>query len=459
MTRSSSSGGLTVFDGTQSLGASVLTGASDCLAMNSSVTYGVSFTVVESDLSCGPGRYSLTQLSLAVSNASASVLQSGFLVQLYSMNASTSRPLRLITTKGVSALPIPVGGGYVTLALSGLFPDTSGVFGSQYAIVFSSVSPVLWCSVSSSSSDRVPTSGIAVVNGSYLSFDLIGWSPVSPYRGVSLKAMKVTCASSTSQSQTATASSSPSPASATGSASQSPTSSQTPSVTGFPVQFVIDNTKSLSANISVSSFRSISSSVWRGVSLHWPESDPVCGPGKYALTSMRLPLSMNASLDSGTASVVVTLYVAGTVTHLPDYPVRASFFTPEIPATPGFVPLDFSPPWELDVVVQRDWVLAVSVDPQVNWHDTMDGVLGHTPATGFAQAVDALVSVDGSGSEWTVDPSYGGIILLGAKTACSPSPSQTQSRSSSPTPSPTAKSYVVTGASATQRKPTVPWRS
>jgi hypothetical protein len=62
-------------------------------------------------------------------------------------------------------------------------------------------------------------------------------------------------------------------------------------VTGFPVEFVIDNTQQGSRSIDGTRVQSLSQGVWRAVSWLWPEADPRCGPGAYVLSSLTLALS------------------------------------------------------------------------------------------------------------------------------------------------------------------------
>jgi len=100
-------------------------------------------------------------------------------------------------------------------------------------------------------------------------------------------------------------------ASLTSTRTQSPSNTQTRSltpsqtVTGFPPEPVFDNTGSLFNNINEQSLRVISNSSWRGVLVHWPEDDPVCGAGDYTLLNLFLPLQHSG----GTASDVHVISV------------------------------------------------------------------------------------------------------------------------------------------------------
>jgi len=209
--RTSTPIGSVMFDGTQSRSASVFTGPSDCVSLSSStIKFAVSFQILETDSSCGPGQYSLTEMSLALAQ-SASVTSASFFVQLFTTDPASGFPLGLITSKGVSSVSIPASGGYVALPLSGLQPDTGGVRGTNYSLVISALSAVRWCSVSSAAVDNIPTSGTAVVySSSVYNPNTASWSSSLPYRGILLKALKLTCAASTSQTASGTLSQTPS---------------------------------------------------------------------------------------------------------------------------------------------------------------------------------------------------------------------------------------------------------
>ena len=148
-------------------------------------------------------------------------------------------------------------------------------------------------------------------------------------RAVQLRGTKVACAptvSSTaspsqrsSTSQTPTASNTPSLTTSVTSTttatrtqtmtqSQVSTVSQTPSQTGFPLLAVVDNTAGMSNPIGGATpggNRVFSPVMWHAVSFFFPEVDPGCGPGAYALVDVAFPMSSNATLPTGTASFVL----------------------------------------------------------------------------------------------------------------------------------------------------------
>ena len=73
------------------------------------------------------------------------------------------------------------------------------------------------------------------------------------------------------------------------------------------MQSVLDNTGGLSNAVTQApgGGRVLALYQWHAVSMAFPESDPGCGPGSYVLVDVTLPLSLNATLQSGTASVVL----------------------------------------------------------------------------------------------------------------------------------------------------------
>jgi hypothetical protein len=78
-----------VFDGTSSLSAAVLPGPGDAATLSATSWMAVSFTALESDTTCGPGRYSMTVLDLALSQqveASADLQ-----IRLYTANVRHAR--------------------------------------------------------------------------------------------------------------------------------------------------------------------------------------------------------------------------------------------------------------------------------------------------------------------------------------------------------------------------------
>ena len=110
------------------------------------------------------------------------------------------------------------------------------------------------------------------------------WQAWFPYRGIRLCGMKLTCSPSTTQTK------SPSQTTSVVTQSGTATPSITPSPTGFPLQPVIDNTGIISNGLSVSNMTLISVLSWQAISFFLPEVDPSCGPGKYSLEALAVPL-------------------------------------------------------------------------------------------------------------------------------------------------------------------------
>lgn len=271
---SASPAGPTVVDGTAALSFPPRTAESSDL---SPLTWGaVSFSVNESDPTCGPGRWSLTQLSIPLSQVTVSVVD--IQVQLYTANVgvrgsivlrggvcyvhphfllqpSTGEPIAGFAATQVSAVSVPLTAEYVTLPLTALTFDTSSVRGTAYAVVLSTPDQINWHSVSSPAPAYLPTSGVAAAIGSWATPDAgTSWAVASPYRGIWLSAQKKVCSPTPSQTPSQTRSQSSSP-SQTLSSSESPTqtSSSTPSLAGSA-----SLTQSPSAAASVSSTQSCS---------------------------------------------------------------------------------------------------------------------------------------------------------------------------------------------------------
>ena len=80
------------------MGAAVLSGPGNSVTMSAALLFAVSFSVRESDPTCGPGRYSLTQLVLAVSRSSPNVTRADFFVQLQTADFTTAEPTNLVGT-------------------------------------------------------------------------------------------------------------------------------------------------------------------------------------------------------------------------------------------------------------------------------------------------------------------------------------------------------------------------
>lgn len=267
--------------------------------------------------------------------------------------------------------------------------------------------------------------------------------------------------------------------SASQSVSQSVSASQSPSATGFPQQIVFDNTAMGSAalvtaaaplllrdrrlaspgqrrRLDVYETRPLGPDAWHAITFYFPESDPSCGPGSYALSSLVLPLSVaNVSVLEPGDELAVQLYPAfsaGPGMGVPgtDHALiaAAAFALSPLTATPSYVSLDLPVSWTIDVTMQGRWYTLVllveaaggSVNnsgPTVNWHSADDGDAVHTPIQGFAETTGAFISADAGGS-WAQEASYAGVQLTGRKTACSPTPSRTATRTASRTRTPSS---------------------
>jgi len=207
------------------------------------------------------------------------------------VQATTGAPAGGFAAAIVPFVSVPALPGYVTLQLNALQFDTSSIRGRAYAIALSSSDTVNWHSTLSASPNYLPVSGLANVTGCWISPDTgTSWSPFLPFRGIRLTAIKSARSPTPSQSQTASQSATPTSSStrsqtASQTRSQSPSQTQTPTQTasqtgtGFPVEIVIDNSLLENPIIDNNHFRIIDPDTWYGVSMYFPETDPVCGPG------------------------------------------------------------------------------------------------------------------------------------------------------------------------------------
>lgn len=403
------------------------------------------------------------------------------------MQETTGRPISGFAAYNVQNLAIPATPAYAKLPLSLLPLDTSGSRGSFYALVLSSTAAIRWHSVDSLAVNRLPSSGIASVYGSWVSTDASSWSSVLPYRGAWLNAIKTFCSPTPSQSQSSSISQSPSvtesptpsltasttetmsqssSASQSASRSQSPSQSQTPSQspsetasqsqthsetpsqsasqtsTGFPNEAVIDNTLAGSAPLLINALRPLSPAVWYGVSFFMPEVDPVCGAGSYLLQTLTLPLALNESVPEGPLLLYLALYAADAVTWTPittNYIGTPAFPTiTNITQTPAYFTVALPSNWIIDTNTQgRYFAVVLYTDVStVNWVASAGGLPFYEPQPGFGQPKGLYISHGPFVGESWDGPSvpYAGILLTAQKLACSPSntPSQSQSPSLSP---------------------------
>jgi len=98
----------------------------------------MSFAVNESDTTCGPGRWSLSELMVSFMQAQNGNATCNVVVHLYSVDAVTGAPIFGIGIQQFVGVQFPVSSStYTKLALSSLVLDTSSSFGTRYALVLS----------------------------------------------------------------------------------------------------------------------------------------------------------------------------------------------------------------------------------------------------------------------------------------------------------------------------------
>ena len=281
--------------------------------------------MLETDPACGPGRYSLTRLTLALAQvaAPAPVLS----VELYAADAAgVPTTLLGVTSATVAAPMVPA---YSAVALSSLQFTTSSALGANFSVVLSASAPLRWLRAASASPVGLPAAGAASVYGLAQSGDGGGsWTALSPYPAAALWAIKTVCSPSATVTSTLTPSAS---------ASQSSSATQTATYVARPLAPAVDNTNGSGAPIFPGAVRSISATTWRAVSLLWPEVDPTCGPGRYTLSSLILALSQDGSLPGNTLSLHARLYSLDPVTAAPSALLRSALTFPSVFTTPSYV--------------------------------------------------------------------------------------------------------------------------
>ena len=194
----------------------------------------------------------------------------------------------------------------------------------------------------------------------------------------------------------------------------------------------MDNTGGGTAALAASSL--LGASPWFGLSFSLPEADPVCGPGKYQVTALLLPLSLNGTLPSGQLPLTALLYAANPATGAPltngSY-YRVYFAAPgPVSSTPAYYTVSLPGSWSIDATTQRWYslVLYTTGGYAANWHATAGGA----PTAGLATPAGAWTSSD-SGASWVSAAAWPGIDIVAQKSACSPTPTQTQSGTPSQT--------------------------
>jgi len=100
-----------IWDGTAGQSYAVLNALVNASTLSTSTWGAIAFAMNETDLTCGPGQYSLTQLTLALSQVSTATLN--VQLQLYTANVSElairrmTRPPRNSIHLGCSPRPAP----------------------------------------------------------------------------------------------------------------------------------------------------------------------------------------------------------------------------------------------------------------------------------------------------------------------------------------------------------------
>lgn len=225
--QTASAPGYNMVDSTGDLSATVVTDAP--VAVSPGTLYAVTFTVPETDSSCGPGAYVLTGLDLALSRVSAASVQ--LRLQLYTVNAATGLPASAIgSTLLLSGTSLPAVAGYVPLILSSASwrRGINTASAASYALAVSSNFALNWHGVNASGGSGGSTPKAT------LSADLVtsstsgdSWEALTPAvaaRGVRLRTVKAACTQTPSSSGTPSPSSTPT----------IPSPSQTQTATGFP---------------------------------------------------------------------------------------------------------------------------------------------------------------------------------------------------------------------------------
>ena len=105
----------------------------------------------------------------------------------------------------------------------------------------------------------------------------------------------------------------------------------------------------------------------------------------------------------------------------------------------------------MDTVTGRYYSHVIASDVAINWHDTFDSLLYHTPVPGFGAVTGSFSSPTGSVSSWTTNSDYYGSVQLRAyKTVCSPTLSQTATGTQSQIVTPSQTASITSTASTTQ---------
>lgn len=194
------------------------------------------------------------------------------------------------------------------------------------------------------------------------------------------------------------------------------------------LQAVIDNTGDLTLPVDAAGGRlPLSATSFFATAFFLPEADPACGPGRYRLKSLTLPLALPAAGAAQPTALVVQLWSSeSALSPAPALPIFTAVLPPpesSLSATPAFVALPLPASWVLDVTTsRRSFSLSVYADSPLTWIFPDDGTTDHAPAAGFGTAAGEWQTSDG-GVSWVPAPAYGGILVTAVKLSCGPSPS------------------------------------
>lgn len=318
-------------------------------------------------------------------------------MSLYVTNNATRQPGAFVASQafeGYSSIP-PLGAAFVV--------DT--IVSQYYILTLNASSPVTWCDLQYAD---MPTPGYyaEAIDAVVSLDDGATFAADPPFSSIRLLAQKVVCSPTPSQTST------------------SPSATHTRSQTsmGFPVQAVIDNTGSTLSALTTA-ISAVGASATGGVVMHWPETDPVCGPGRYALSTLGLAL-----LSPGGQSIVtftLSLFLANETSLQPlGAPIATASVTQNVPtATAAYVLLALPSAFVVDTNVARAFLLAWRPSVELSWYAT-ENFNGGVPTAGFAEPV-AAVSALSVGAPFVDLGDYPGVLVSARKVACSPTPSYT----------------------------------
>ena len=272
--------------------------------LGSATWFGLSFQLPEDDPVCGPGSYRLDALTLALSLNGT--LPGGVLpltLLLYPANPATGAPL---TTESFYHLffaspgPVAASPGFVSAVLPAAW-TISALSQRWYSlVVYTQGFVVNWHDPVDGVAAHVPARGMGVPAGLWTSVDSgATWAAAASYPGLLIAAQKTECSPSPSQSISATSSQSASQSqsksqSMTQSASPSGTRTQTQSPTpsnSYTGPTLFDGTSTLGFGVLTGSWRVLNDTKLAAITFSMNESDTACGPGRWLLTQLWIPLS------------------------------------------------------------------------------------------------------------------------------------------------------------------------